>query len=60
MTWFLLAVGLMVPRYEIQAVTYDGNLYVAGSGGSCEDAWVVAVLPDDWRRVDCVMVAEWR
>ena len=51
MTAILLFLGLMVPRCDYYAVTYDGNIYVVGSGETCRDATVGWVLPAGWREI---------
>lgn len=41
-------------RYEIRAQDTTGNLYIAGSGDSCNDAWRGAVYPASVASVECV------
>lgn len=41
-------------RYEVQALDQSGNLYIAGSGETCNDAWRGAVYPDNVATVKCV------
>lgn len=60
MTWMLVVLGLMVPRCEYVAVTFDGNEYVIGSGDTCAaaaDGWVV---PDNWRTIERRQRYVWR
>lgn len=53
---FIAWLLMLQPGYELQAVTTDGNMYVAGSGSSCEAAWKGAVIPANWRTLECVPV----
>lgn len=58
--WLLVAIGLLVPQCKVVATTYDGNMYVIGSGDTCKDAVVEwSYLPDDWRRIDVRQEARW-
>ena len=50
--WILIALGLLVPRCEYVAVTYDGNEYVIGSGSTCDGAMVGWQLPVEWRSIE--------
>lgn len=52
----LAAVLSIQPRVELQAVTASGDVYIAGSGDTCADAFKGAVYPADWRELNCVKV----
>ena len=52
MTHMLVLLGLLVPRCEYVAVTYDGNEYVVGSGDTCSSAMVGWQLPVEWRSIE--------
>lgn len=43
-----------LPAIELRVVTYDGNLFIAGSGDTCADAWQGAAIPADWLELSCV------
>lgn len=38
----------------IIAITFNGDIYVAGSGDDCRAAWEHVELPKDWERIECV------
>lgn len=59
MTWMMLWLGLLVPRCEYVAVTYDGNAYVIGSGSDCRSATTGWVLPDNWRTIQVDRSTVW-
>lgn len=42
------------PRFEVRAVTYDGQLFIAGSGDDCRAAWTHARVPSGWQSIECV------
>ncbi|WP_191126160.1 hypothetical protein [Mesorhizobium sp. B2-1-2] len=42
------------PRFEVRVVTYDGQLFIAGSGNDCRAAWEGAVIPKGWQDIECV------
>ncbi|RWP69522.1 hypothetical protein [Mesorhizobium sp.] len=44
------------PRFEVRVVTYDGQLFIAGSGDDCVAAWQGAQghVPRDWQSIECV------
>lgn len=42
--------------YEVHVTTYDNQLYVAGAGSDCVDAWKHARVPKGWREIRCVQV----
>ncbi|MGX7874398.1 hypothetical protein ACVDG5_018050 [Mesorhizobium sp. ORM6] len=42
------------PRFEVRVVTYDGQLFVAGSGDDCVSAWQGARVPKGWQSIECV------
>lgn len=44
------------PRVELRATTTSGDVYIAGTGDTCADAFIGAVYPADWRELTCVMV----
>ncbi len=44
--------------YELQVVTTDGELFIAGEGRSCTRARYQAVYPKNIRTIDCVAVQE--
>lgn len=44
------------PAFELQATTASGDLFIAGSGDSCDAARVGAVMPERVATVDCVRV----
>lgn len=44
------------PMTELRVVTVDGNLFIAGEGDTCSDAWQGAVIPANWREIECVTV----
>lgn len=50
----IVAAATFRPHYELQAVTVNGALYIAGSGDTCKEAWQGAVLPANWERLSCV------
>lgn len=56
---FALACSLPDPVtvYQIEVTTYDGNLYVAGSGDDCRAAWQGADIPAGWMQIICVPVS---
>jgi len=60
MTWMLVVLGLMVPRCEYVAVTYDGNEYVIGAGDTCVAAANGWVVPDNWQRIEQRRRYVWR
>lgn len=33
--------------------TFDGQVFAAGTGDTCSDAFKNSVWPDDWREVHC-------
>lgn len=51
-----LALTSINPRTELLARMNDGNVYVAGSGDDCADAFKDAVIPAGWRELTCVQV----
>ena len=54
--WFVNWLSPVVePQYwELLAVTPAGDVYVAGSGSSCEAAWIKLVFPVAVDHVGCV------
>lgn len=42
------------PRFEIRVTTYDGQLFIAGSGDDCPSAWQGARVPLGWQSIECV------
>lgn len=38
------------------AITFNGNVFVAGQGGDCIAAWINAELPSDWQKIECVEI----
>ncbi len=52
MTYVLILLGVLVPRCEFVAVTYDGNEYVVGSGDTCAEAVDGWVVLDGWRMIE--------
>ncbi|RWI47556.1 MAG: hypothetical protein E5V72_01380 [Mesorhizobium sp.] len=40
--------------YVLEAVTPDGQVFVAGSGSDCESAWANPVFPAAVVRVSCI------
>lgn len=40
----------------IIAITFNGDVYVAGSGDDCRTAWENSELPADWETVQCYEV----
>lgn len=45
------------PNHEILVVeTFDGQVFEAGSGTTCLDAFKGAVFPDNWRSLHCEAV----
>lgn len=42
------------PRFEVRVVTYDGDLFIAGSGDDCRSAWEGARVPRGWQSIECV------
>ncbi|RVC71337.1 hypothetical protein EN759_00545 [Mesorhizobium sp. M00.F.Ca.ET.038.03.1.1] len=42
------------PRFEVRVTTYDGQLFIAGSGDDCPSAWQGAVVPKGWQSIECV------
>ncbi|TGV43852.1 hypothetical protein [Mesorhizobium sp. M8A.F.Ca.ET.142.01.1.1] len=42
------------PRFEVRVVTYDGQLFIAGSGDDCRAAWQGAEVPKGWQSIECV------
>lgn len=49
--WLMPPPAEPVPFCQIEVTTHDGNLYVAGSGDTCADAWQGAELPADWLEI---------
>ncbi|MER9680801.1 hypothetical protein NKJ23_15915 [Mesorhizobium sp. M0184] len=45
---------VQAPRFEVRVVTYDGQLFIAGSGDDCRAAWQGAVVPKGWQSIECV------
>lgn len=43
-----------VAAYEIEVITDDGNVYVAGVGDDCRAAWQGAKVPHDWQQIRCI------
>lgn len=54
MTWLLITLGIL--RVDLVAVTFDGNVFIAGSGSDCAEAFHGAVFPDNWRSLSCQVV----
>jgi hypothetical protein len=44
-----------LPIYDVQAIDASGNLFIAGSGNSCSQAYIQAVYPDNVQSVKCVL-----
>ncbi|RWX70433.1 hypothetical protein EN780_03295 [Mesorhizobium sp. M4B.F.Ca.ET.089.01.1.1] len=42
------------PQFEVRVVTYDGQLFIAGSGSDCVAAWQGARVPAGWQSIECV------
>ncbi|MER9524026.1 hypothetical protein NKI96_10620 [Mesorhizobium sp. M0292] len=42
------------PRFEVRVATYDGQLFIAGSGDDCRSAWQGAKVPKGWQSIECV------
>lgn len=40
----------------IIAVTFNGNIHVAGMGDDCFAAWQGVVLPNDWQTIECIEI----
>lgn len=45
------------PHFEIQVITYSGDLFIAGSGDDCRSAWEAAHVPKGWQTIRCVEVS---
>lgn len=45
------------PRFEVRVTTYDGQLFIAGSGDDCPSAWQAARVPPGWQSIECVDAA---
>jgi hypothetical protein len=41
------------PQYELQAIDVSGDIFIAGSGNSCNQAYRNAVYPDNVQSVAC-------
>jgi hypothetical protein len=42
----------VAPSCDIVVETYDGQVYVVGSGDTCADAWKFrGPIPDNWREL---------
>lgn len=41
------------PEYATIVKTYSGDIYAAGTGDTCANAWLGAQIPDDWREISC-------
>lgn len=58
-----VCLGMLAPlptaTVAIDLVVTDtaGNVWTAGRGDTCADAWTGAVVPEDWRTIDCVPVS---
>ncbi|QPC91493.1 hypothetical protein [Mesorhizobium sp. INR15] len=60
---FAIAFGLppetaTAPVYQIEVTTYDGQLFIAGSGDDCRAAWQGAVVPKGWQEIVCVQAGQ--
>lgn len=55
-----IAIAAFMPsgEYEIHATTYSGELYVIGSGDTCNEAFTNhSPIPSDFRAIECVYVS---
>lgn len=52
--FLLRLLGSEVDETQVLVVeTFDGQVFEAGSGDTCPDAFKNAVFPDDWRSLRC-------
>jgi hypothetical protein len=57
MQWLIALFMGVQPMTGLVVETFDGEVYVIGSGDTCRDAWVNhAPFPEDWRELRCEVI----